>query len=94
VILLNSFVLAMEDPTAAEPAGWITALEYLFLVLYTIEMTLKILGMGFVVSDESYLRDPWNIMDFVIVISAYVPHLLNSGSLQLTGLRALRVLRP
>ena len=94
MILLNSFVLAMEDPTADEPAGWITALEYLFLVLYTIEMTLKILGMGFVVSDESYLRDPWNIMDFVIVVSAYMPHLLNSGSLQLTGLRTLRVLRP
>jgi hypothetical protein len=73
-------VLAMEDPTAEVAASWITSLEYFFLVLYTIEMLLKILGMGFVMTNESYLRDSWNLMDFIIVISAYIPVFINSAS--------------
>lgn len=35
-------------------------------------MILKIIGLGFVLEKESYLRDPWNILDFVIVMSSYL----------------------
>jgi len=35
-------------------------------------MLLKILGLGFICNKGSYLRDPWNILDFVIVTLAYV----------------------
>lgn len=33
-------------------------------------MLLKILALGFVMHRDSYLRSPWNIMDFVVVTSA------------------------
>ena len=58
-------------------------------------MVLKILGMGFVLNRGAYLRDAWNILDFVIVTSGYLPLFIASGSgVNLSGLRSLRVLRP
>jgi len=33
-------------------------------------MVLKILGLGFVMGEGSYLRDWWNVMDFIIVITS------------------------
>ena len=35
-------------------------------------MCLKILGMGLIFGKGAYLRDSWNILDFVIVMSAWV----------------------
>jgi hypothetical protein len=32
-------------------------------------MVLKILGLGFIMGKESYIKNPWNMLDFVIVIS-------------------------
>ena len=45
-------------------------METVFLILYTIEMGLKILALGIYFSPNAYLRDYWNILDFVIIISA------------------------
>lgn len=36
-------------------------------------MILKIIGLGLFMKEYSYLRDPWNILDFIIVVSAYIP---------------------
>jgi hypothetical protein len=47
-------------------------IEDIFLGLYSVEMGLKILGMGFVFNDAAYLRDFWGVLDFTIVSSAYV----------------------
>lgn len=33
---------------------------------------MKILGLGFIFNKGAYLRDPWNILDFIIVMSAYL----------------------
>ena len=60
-ILANSIALAAEDP-AAEKSTLFEALDYIFLVIFSIEMTLKIIAMGFVMKPHSYLRDPWNIV--------------------------------
>lgn len=58
-------------------------------------MSLKILGLGFLLNRGSYLRDPWNILDFTIVISGYLPSIIGSDTgINLNGLRSLRVLRP
>jgi len=57
-------------------------------------MAFKILGMGFLVNKGAYLRDPWNILDFTIVVSAYIPMVINSSAINITVLRSLRVLRP
>jgi hypothetical protein len=40
-----------------------------FSIVYTIEAILRIIALGFVVHKKSYLRDPWNLIDFIVVIS-------------------------
>jgi hypothetical protein len=93
VIVANSVTLSLEDPTSDEKNETLEILDNVFLALYTLEMVLKICGMGFIWSKKSYLRDPWNVMDFIIVISAYVLLLISAES-NLNTLRAFRVLRP
>ena len=36
-------------------------------------MALKIMGLGFIMNEGSYLRDSWNVLDFLIVITSYIP---------------------
>lgn len=64
-------------------------------------MLLKISGLGFALNKNSYLRDPWNILDFVIVVSGYATFFISSSSsdtggssTNISALRSFRVLRP
>ena len=64
---------------------------------FTIEMTSKILAYGFLFNGKhSYLRVAWNVLDFIIVLSALVSLNPNTGKdlKVLKTLRILRVLRP
>lgn len=65
--------------------------------IFTFEMCSKIIAYGFFFAGpNSYLREIWNILDFVIVCSALISLNPNTGkSLKvLKTLRILRVLRP
>jgi hypothetical protein len=55
-------------------------------------MLLKICGRGFIFNKGSYLRNYWNILDFVIVVSGFASY-LGTGT-NLNALRSFRVLRP
>ena len=83
MIIVNSVTLALDNPTSEEQSSFLQALETIFLVLYTIEMCFKILGLGFAFNKGAYLRDSWNILDFIIVVSAYIPLIISSGSMNL-----------
>eukprot|EP01059_Diplonema_ambulator_P016914 TRINITY_DN2889_c0_g1_i5.p1 TRINITY_DN2889_c0_g1~~TRINITY_DN2889_c0_g1_i5.p1 ORF type:complete len:2604 (+),score=718.86 TRINITY_DN2889_c0_g1_i5:258-8069(+) len=99
LIILNAFALVLDDPLFNNIA-WLQELtrvsEITFQVLFSIEMVLKILALGFVMHPGSYLRsDPvpfWNRLDFLIILSGYAA--LAAGSGNFTVLRLLRCLRP
>lgn len=42
--------------------------EYVFLAIFTLEAVLKIIAYGFLFHPGAYLRNGWNILDFVIVV--------------------------
>lgn len=42
--------------------------RYMFACLYSLEMLIKIIARGFAFHKHAYLRDPWNGLDFVVVI--------------------------
>jgi len=70
VIVANSITLAFADPITNKsplPAGF----DIAYLAIYTIEMCLKITGMGFLFNEGAYLREAWNVMDFIIVVTAF-----------------------
>eukprot|EP00898_Chlorokybus_atmophyticus_P005124 jgi/Chlat1/5612/Chrsp369S09000 len=55
-------------------------------------MMVKIVAMGFVFGKGTYLRDPWNGLDFVVVVLGLAQYLPGVGNF--TALRTVRVLRP
>ena len=95
VILANSVCMALEDPVIedkwSEPGQAALAyLDFVFIGLFTIEMTLKLLALGVV----EYLRDVWNALDGFIVLVSYVNLMFASaGGASFTVLRVLRILR-
>ena len=43
--------------------------EVYFLGIFCIEALFKVVALGFVLHKGSYLRNIWNIMDFVVVVT-------------------------
>ena len=54
--------MALDDPLTSADDN--ETIENVFIVLYTMEMILKICACGFLFNQKAYLRDPWNILDF------------------------------
>lgn len=91
VIILNILILSLENPTDSN--GVLEVIDRLFLIIYTIEAGMKVMAMGFLFSTGAYLRDNWNKMDFVIVVTGWLTT-LSYNSVNLTSLRTLRILKP
>lgn len=53
--------------------------EYVFLIIFTVETFLKIIAYGLVLHPSAYIRNGWNLLDFVIVIVGSGPLFLTSG---------------
>uniref|UniRef100_A0A3B3SXP9 Sodium channel protein n=1 Tax=Paramormyrops kingsleyae TaxID=1676925 RepID=A0A3B3SXP9_9TELE len=85
-ILTNCCFMAMS-----EPAQWAKYLEYTFTGIYTFESMIKILARGFCFGPFTFLRDPWNWLDFSVIIMAYVTEFVDLGNV--SALRTFRVLR-
>ncbi|XP_059350945.1 sodium channel protein 60E-like [Daphnia carinata] len=82
-ILLNCIFLAMTEP--------VEQAEYVFLGIYSCEMVIKAVAKGLVLDRLTYLRSPWNWLDFVVILSGYATLAVEIGNL--AGLRTFRVLR-
>ncbi|XP_051282255.1 sodium channel protein type 4 subunit alpha B-like isoform X2 [Dicentrarchus labrax] len=85
-ILTNCFFMAMSDP-----APWTKYLEYTFTAIYTFESAIKIFARGFCIVPFTFLRDPWNWLDFTVIVMAYVTEFVDLGNV--SALRTFRVLR-
>uniref|UniRef100_A0A3B4B3V1 Ion transport domain-containing protein n=1 Tax=Periophthalmus magnuspinnatus TaxID=409849 RepID=A0A3B4B3V1_9GOBI len=64
-ILTNCFFMAMSDPPT-----WSKYLEYTFTGIYTFESAIKIFARGFCLVPFTFLRDPWNWLDFIVIVMA------------------------
>jgi hypothetical protein len=97
VIMINTLVMMIDDSATNEnPNEFFQIIEMYFLYLYTIEMGMKIIGMGFIMGKDAYLKDQWNILDFFIVVSSWIANseLTSDSKLNLSSMRTFRVLRP
>uniref|UniRef100_A0A8C1P0R3 Voltage-dependent P/Q-type calcium channel subunit alpha-1A n=1 Tax=Cyprinus carpio TaxID=7962 RepID=A0A8C1P0R3_CYPCA len=66
--------------------------EPYFIGIFCFESGIKILALGFAFHKGSYLRNGWNVMDFVVVLTGILSTV--GTDLDLRTLRAVRVLRP
>ena len=65
--------------------------------LFSIESLMKIIALGFVINGpKSYMRDMWNVLDFIIVVSSLIslsPDIIGDVSF-FKAFRFVRILRP
>ncbi|KAA8591084.1 hypothetical protein FQN60_002027 [Etheostoma spectabile] len=109
-IFANCIALAVFLPMPEEDSNntntSLESLEYIFLIIFTLECFLKIVAYGLVFHEGAYLRNCWNILDFVIVFMGLFTFALDTinkiagvpmekgGGFDMKALRAFRVLRP
>uniref|UniRef100_A0A667XDH9 Voltage-dependent calcium channel type A subunit alpha-1 n=1 Tax=Myripristis murdjan TaxID=586833 RepID=A0A667XDH9_9TELE len=99
-IIANCIVLALEQHLPGEDktpmSKRLEKTEPYFIGMFCFEAGIKIIALGFVFHKGSYLRNGWNVMDFIVVLSGI---LATAGAhmnipVDLRTLRAVRVLRP
>ncbi|GIY16759.1 sodium channel protein para [Caerostris extrusa] len=84
-ILVNCILMTFPTNPAIEST------EIWFTLIYTCESILKMLARGFILESFTYLRDPWNWLDFVVISLAYITMGVDLGNL--SALRTFRVFR-
>ncbi len=101
LIAITTINLAIEspldDPKNNKKLNVLNKIDYAMNAIFTLEMVLKILAQGFLLNGpNSYLRDSWNIIDFVSVLSSLLSMNPNTSDnfKVLKILRVLKVLRP
>ncbi|KAK5889130.1 hypothetical protein CesoFtcFv8_015160 [Champsocephalus esox] len=99
-ITANCVVLALEQHLPGDDktpmAKRLEKTEPYFIGIFCFEAGIKLLALGFVFHKGSYLRNGWNVMDFIVVLSGIMA---TAGAhmnipVDLRTLRAVRVLRP
>ncbi|XP_029456739.1 voltage-dependent L-type calcium channel subunit alpha-1D isoform X4 [Rhinatrema bivittatum] len=112
-IFANCVALAVYIPFPEDDSNStnhdLEKVEYAFLIIFTIETFLKIIAYGLLMHPNAYVRNGWNLLDFIIVIVGLFSVILEqftketegsdhssgkSGGFDVKALRAFRVLRP
>ncbi|KAG7472530.1 hypothetical protein MATL_G00109830 [Megalops atlanticus] len=109
-IFANCVALAVFLPMPAEDTNStnsnLESLEYIFLIIFTLECFMKVVAYGFLFHEGAYLRNCWNVLDFIIVFMGLFTLALDTinkisgapvekgGGFDMKALRAFRVLRP
>ncbi|XP_072915388.1 voltage-dependent L-type calcium channel subunit alpha-1C isoform X5 [Hemitrygon akajei] len=106
-VALAVYIPFPEDDSNATNSN-LEQVEYLFLIIFTVEAFLKVIAYGLLFHPNAYLRNGWNLLDFIIVVvglfSAILEQATKSDGVNPIGgkatgfdvkaLRAFRVLRP
>ena len=90
LIIINSIFLVFE--TIKRFLNLSQILNTLFTLIFTIEGLLKIISFGFILDENSYLRDPWNWIDFFVIITGLIS-IIPGIYTNWTALRVFRLLR-
>ena len=91
LIIISSITLVIDNPQRDPEAADIVFVGYLdncFTVLFTLEATIKIVAMGFLFNNAvlrergmtPYIRNPWNMLDFIVVVASLIDFLVTIQS--------------
>merc|ERR1719506_1028033 len=104
LIALSSVLLAIDEPYLSYDCAWyksttknnIDLLDTIIVFLFLGECVCKVIALGFCFGKTSYLRNPWNRLDFFLVVLSLILFFSegNDSLVALRSLRALRALRP
>jgi len=98
VIVLSTVTLAFDDPISDPDSDFNTFLRWcdiVFTICFGIEFFLKVVTFGLLFNGSlSYLRDNWNIMDFIILLLSILSLTKVQDLKFMKAIRLVRVLRP
>ncbi|CAE7614492.1 Cacna1s, partial [Symbiodinium sp. CCMP2456] len=98
LIALNSIGLALVDWRSDANTGfngfYNNVLDLGLTIFFTLEGILKVVAWGFFWDRNSYLRDAWNWLDFIVILTAWATYLPGGGADSLGFFRVFRALRP
>ena len=66
-------------------------MDIAFNIIFAMEAVVKIIAMGFFMDKGSYLTEPWNVLDFFIVVASLID--MNLESVDIPAIKVLRLLR-
>ena len=96
LIAINSILLGLMDYTPGSDGKFINILvnnlELPFLIIFTLEMVIKVIANGLIMGKKSYLADAWNWIDFSVVITGIFSEIFSGTGF--SGLRTFRLFRP
>jgi hypothetical protein len=64
----------------------------MFTGIFLLEAVMRVIANGFILEQDSYLRNGWNIIDVTVVLAGLVE--LSFQTLNLKSLRVIRIFRP
>nr|XP_033965376.1 sodium channel, voltage-gated, type I-like, alpha isoform X6 [Pseudochaenichthys georgianus] len=91
IVIMCTILANCVYMTRSHLPEWAKNVEYTFTAIYTLESLIKILARGFCIGKFTFLRDPWNWLDFSVIVLAYVTEFVTLGNF--SALRTFRVLR-
>jgi hypothetical protein len=106
VIVISSIKLVIDTYFDADPVTYsegaeknfvifLDVIDLIFNAIFIFEMIVKVISLGFVLDFNSYLRDTWSQLDFIIVFFSIIDMALSGQNLGfLKIVRMLRILRP
>ncbi|XP_033623926.1 sodium channel protein type 11 subunit alpha isoform X1 [Fukomys damarensis] len=90
-VIVNCLFMTMAGVKESKRTGPDVA-ECVFTAIYILEALIKILARGFILDEFSFLRDPWNWLDSIVIGTA-IADLNPSSPIKLLSLRTFRVIR-
>ena len=75
---LKLIILTYYDENVQKNSITFIILDYYFNIIFAIESLIKIIAFGFFLDENSYLRESWSVLDFIIVISSTVDMSISS----------------
>ena len=99
IIVISSITLAIDNPLNDPESGLSIALYWIDMMvscIFIVEATIKIIANGFFwAGPTSYLRDGWNILDWILVLLSILSIATSNEVLgKLKTFRTFRVLKP
>jgi hypothetical protein len=90
-VFINTIILACDGLTNSEGEAILNRFNFAFTIIFTIDMSFKLLGLGFV----EYLRDKMNIFDAIIVILSLIELAIfgDGGGSAISAFRSVRIFR-
>ena len=81
---------SLDDP---KPCSISQMIDFVFLIIFTIEMIVKMLASGLIMGPNAYLRSSWNWLDFIVVCVGYI-EMFATGLPGIKVIRLVKALRP